>query len=785
VKITKIRETSTKMDATPSPRIYGLFENLSMEPWRCVAELVDNAFDDFRANSHPNGIVYVYCKDGFLYIRDNGSGMSHDVLENAIKAGYSSKEKHNELGLFGVGFNIACARLGRQATVWTKRKTDKLWLQVVIDVNNLIKNNTFKIQPSFVELEDIEEKNGTIVAVKLARHHLSNFERPAYMDVLSKELGRTYSYLLRKSVPGLSGNVAGNPRPITINVGGKTVGPMLPCIWNENRQTTYKGAIVNAVEKFRKDLPDVSVCNECGKWHSTIIQKKCEKCGSTNIQTSSRLVWGWIGIQRSMDKLNFGINFLRNGRNILFQDQNIFSFFDPTTGETFKDYPVEWPADQGRIVGEVHCDHVSVDFIKREFDVQDPYWSGVLEIVRGDSSLQPRRQRGTAPNNSPLAKIFNAFRINEPGEKYLIPGNGKRAIHEATKNWVQKFHEGDPTYYTDDEWYKATVNHDRIASGGITGSSGTVSSSPSVSPTTPISPVSPEPTTPSQTSVGGTSTGSTSSIKAKPTIKQKMVRWKSAGVKRNDLSKIVTPPSIGKSFSIECWETFSVVTDDNGKEVSVLAVPTKGNELVAFAYKNAEIFQIYGRNTTDFLLMELSNHIKTLSGSAVPVTLILSEILKEFPDEEHSEKVLRSGMSEMQERLRSKYSFVTSEHSEEVWNALSKDEKEIAENNAVGDSSVVWSKAIIAGSYGKYLGFGGMKEIVKKMPGKVFDGKLFKQHYASIHANTARQRAQGYIVKALDDLNKIFKLNNNLSSYEIRIAENSLNFINESIAIDE
>ena len=773
MKINKIEETSTIMDATPSPRIYGLFGNLSIEPWRCVAELVDNALDDFKANSHPKGIVNVYCKDGSLYIADNGSGMSHDALENAIKAGYSSKKKHNELGLFGVGFNIACARLGRQATVWTKRDSDKYWLQVEINVNKLIKKNTFKIQPYLVEVKDFAEQNGTIVAVKLARNHLANFERPAFMEVLSKNLGKTYSYLLRKNVPGLSGDVAGNPRPITIYVESKPVVPMLPCIWDENRQTTYRGSIVRAVETFKRDLPDVSVCNECGKWHSSIIGTKCEKCGSTNIQTSSRSVWGWIGIQRYMDKLHFGINFLRNGRNILFQDQKIFSFSDPTTGETFKDYPVEWPADQGRIVGEVHCDHVSVDFIKREFDVEDPYWKGVLEIVRGDSSLQPRRQRGTAPNNSPLAKIFNAFRINEPGIKYLIPGNGHRAIHEATKNWGLKFQEGDPNYFFDVEWFKAAESHDRIASGGTTGNS------PIPSPTLPVSPTTPIPTTSPTPSGGGPST------QPKPTIKQKMSLWKSGGVKRNDLSKIVTPHSIAKSYSIECWETFSVITDDNDNELSVLAVPTRGNEIIAFAYKNAEIFQKYGRSTTDLLLMEISNHIKTLSDSSVPVTLILSEILGEFPDEEHSEKVLRGRISEIQTRLRLKFSIVTASYSSEAWNSLSEDEQEIAEYNSVGDPSVVWSKAIKAGSYGMYLSLGGMKELVENIPDKVFDGKLFKQHYASSHANTARQRSQGYVAKALNDLNTIFKLNSNLSGYEIRLTEHSLDFLNESIVSDD
>ena len=217
-----------------------------------------------------------------------------------------------------------------------------------------------------------------------------------------------------------------------------------------------------------------------------------------------------------MDKLKFGINFLRNGRYILFQDQSIFSFSDPATGETYKDYPVEWPADQGRIVGEVHCDHVRVDFIKREFDGNDPYWKGVVEIVRGTTSLQPKRHKGATPNVSPLATIFSAFRINEPGTRYLIPGNGTRAIHEATRNWGSKFREGENDYLTDKKWYQAAAAHDKIASGSSAESTSVTDSKDSNTPlTTPI--LSPEESkTPSPNTKDSISTLKSETINQKP-----------------------------------------------------------------------------------------------------------------------------------------------------------------------------------------------------------------------------------------------------------------------------
>jgi hypothetical protein len=47
-----------------------------------------------------------------LKITDNGIGMTAEVLERAVRAGWSGNNPIDDLGLFGMGFNIATARLG-------------------------------------------------------------------------------------------------------------------------------------------------------------------------------------------------------------------------------------------------------------------------------------------------------------------------------------------------------------------------------------------------------------------------------------------------------------------------------------------------------------------------------------------------------------------------------------------------------------------------------------------------------------------------------------------------
>lgn len=771
-----------KLDITPTPKILQLLENLAVEPWRCVAELVDNSLDDFRRSGVSGGVVSITVEQGSLIVSDNGSGMNLSELENALRAGYSSKSKVDELGLFGVGFNVACARLGRRHVILTKKRDAKHWTKVVVDLNKLIQSNTYLIEPEAVKLSGYGD-HGTVVVIELNRDHLANFERSKYQESIAHELGRTYSYILRNKVPGLTGEVAGNPRQVKIMVSGKMVAPRLPCIWSESRSVTYKGATVSAVQKFERHLPEVTVCESCGHWHARTNQLNCERCGSASVKVSSRRVWGWIGVQRYMDRLNFGLSFIRNGRTILFQDKQIFTFNDPATGESYKDYPVEWPADMGRIVGEVHCDHVRVDFIKREFVADDPNWQGVLEIVRGNSSLQPKRVGSAQPNGSPLALIFNAYRINEPGTRYLIPGNGQKATHDTSRGWADKFYSGDISYFTDERWFDAASAHDGLQANGGKSPNTPGLADPSIG--NPISPINPGGgAAPDTKGVGGH--GAASPNPPPPPIREtmndKMARWESGGVKRVDLCKRVSPPCLSRSYEIEAWETYSEVLSTDSRPLAAFAVPYKGDRIKVYAYKHAEVFLKYGRSSTDMMIMEVAQQLKALTNADVPISQIFEEILSEFPDEERSETVLRVRIAELNNRLQTKLSFLVVGKSKVFWEAISHRERDAAEASAVSSAvPEVWSEAIKIGGFVKFLSLGGVKDLVVGVPSELFDGKMFKQHYATVHAAAARDRSQGYVAKALGDLAAIAAISSRLSSFEIGSAELALQFLDESL----
>ena len=78
-------------------------------------------------------------------------------------------------------------------------------------------------------------------------------------------------------------------------------------------------------------------------------------------------------MQRFDDQNDFGIDLIRNGRAIRIEEKSaFFEFIDEDTKKAEKEYPID--QQYGRIVGEVHLDHVPVDFSKQDFQRTSDEW---------------------------------------------------------------------------------------------------------------------------------------------------------------------------------------------------------------------------------------------------------------------------------------------------------------------------------------------------------------------------------------------------------------------------
>ena len=117
-----------RVDITPTPKILRTLGEIPFQQWQCLAELIDNSVDAFAeavragASLNEKRISVSWSSDAVppngraVEIVDTGIGMEIDQLQNAARAGYSSNDPINNLGLFGMGFNIATARLGEKTS---------------------------------------------------------------------------------------------------------------------------------------------------------------------------------------------------------------------------------------------------------------------------------------------------------------------------------------------------------------------------------------------------------------------------------------------------------------------------------------------------------------------------------------------------------------------------------------------------------------------------------------------------------------------------------------------
>lgn len=81
----------------------------------------------------------------------------------------------------------------------------------------------------------------------------------------------------------------------------------------------------------------------------------------------------------------------------------------------------------GRLIGEIHLDHVPVNYQKNAFEFFDRGWLAAVEYLRGSGPLLPQKAKsvGYSPNDSPLGRLFKGYRRNDAGLRYLVPGDGR------------------------------------------------------------------------------------------------------------------------------------------------------------------------------------------------------------------------------------------------------------------------------------------------------------------------------------------------------------------------
>lgn len=494
--------TRETIDITPSPRVLEMLGEVDMSPEECFAEFIDNALDEGIEGTPGRGqsggseeplqisieipSEYTFKNEyesAEVIIRDNGPGMSKADLEKNVRAGYSDKNPVDEMGLFGMGFNIATARLGNRTTVKTTREGDDQWAVTTIDFRELKDKGDFEVDVEYQDKEDSAD-HGTIIRISRLNELASSLKKKWKMP---QELGDWYSTVLQHE-------------NVEIVLDGKELEPRPHCTWNRQRSVEVSGEEIPTRIDIQEKVGEGNYCQECWSWLDDQFGRdggeehpECRICGDGgDVVHREQVIWGWLGIQRFYDKEDYGIDLIRNGRIIEKHDKSFFYCEDPE-GKSEKEYPLDgqWG---GRIVGELHIDFVPVSNTKDKFDRSNSRWEKVREVVKGKGPIRPKiakRYGYDEPNRSPLALLNKGYRYAKPpGKKHIVPGKFDKDGHlqggdnVKPKEMAKKFWDGEDEYQDDSKWWELVERAERAQRESSPESNSSGSASPSGSSST-------------------------------------------------------------------------------------------------------------------------------------------------------------------------------------------------------------------------------------------------------------------------------------------------------------
>ena len=452
---------SNSIDITPSPRILRMLGQIDFSAIQCLCELIDNSIDAFADSSQPSSsspeiIVRVpnikrLTETSEILISDNGAGMDIDQLNRSLKAGFSSNNPVDKMGLFGMGFNIATARLGQKTEIKTSKKEDDFFNVVTIDFGSLEGSGKFlvPIERQKKEADELGQHGTEIRISKLNPEHVKPLRQK---QKISQSLGKTYGRILRE-------------KSIKLIYEGITCRPFKHCTWNDTR-TGRNGT--PAIIKIDHVIDEKRYCTSCWTWlFDTDVS--CPSCNEVSSLTNrERRVKGWIGVQRFFDNGHYGFDLIRNGRVIKSFDKDLF-YWKTEDDETVLEYPIDGFQSMGRFVGELEIDFVQVTHQKDAFEKNSTDWRDFVRVVRGDGPIQPNvaRRHNFPENVSPLARLFSAFRGMKAGKINLVParpGTNSALIRESIiTDYRNKFFEHEHEHQDDEKWWELILRGEKQA----------------------------------------------------------------------------------------------------------------------------------------------------------------------------------------------------------------------------------------------------------------------------------------------------------------------------------
>lgn len=726
-------------DLTPDPRVLQILGEINLDQWKCLAELIDNGVDAFINSRRAGEPVESPCvsislptqdrADAAVAIRDNGPGMTIEQLERAVRAGWSGNNPLDNLGLFGMGFNIATARLGMVTEVYATRAGDQEWTGLRIDLNELRRTRSYHT-PRLTRPKPDPSAHGTEIKIlQLKADQRLYFSKNANHQKIRRQLARVYAPLLLSK-----------ENSFTLQLNGQNVQAKRPCHWDPDRSVQGSdGKPVHAVESFDYALPSRHYCLTC--MISFSGQQVCPTAGPDckTIEVKRRL-HGWVGLQRYMHEEDFGIDIVRNGRVIEVQNKDLFVW---TGGERpEREYPIDDQRNRGRFIGEVHLDHCRVSYTKDRFERDDTSWAEMVTLIRGEGPLQPQKARalGYEPPDAPLYRLFQAFRRSSPQGKtgrwsrILAVKNNERAMEMA-----DLFYKGDPEYQSDEKWYALVEEEDR----GIVGATPIATGLGSAAPAAPDGFLDEGD---SATEAGGTDNETPEPASGSDTTKTIAVPVRQ---KLHELSRVYKHPLLKVEFTVEAFVVTANDPDLPRKSPWILKIEDPGTRTFLFLFDpDHPVFRSVTMTPMDAVLCELAFKTYEFLRDTSPDSAVFATILADFRGEYADDTKLepKSLIAFADAALRDIAQSIGPIGDASVFGSLFDGLPQSAQDRIrrkLASTGISGVQAVVdSGEFLAYAEAADIRAFVRQHPELFFDGKFWAQPYMSLDYGDEKVNAE-------------------------------------------
>lgn len=706
-----------EFDLTPNPRVLQMLGEINLHQWRCLAELIDNSIDGFihaaRAGAQieaPEISVSLPMADNDnarVIVKDNGPGMSFEALGKAVTAGWSGNSPLENLGLFGMGFNIATARLGTVTEVWTSRAGDPEQVGVRIDLGDLRASGNFRVPRQTRPKGDHRMRGTEIVITRLKPEQRLFLAKGYNQTAIRKHLARAYSSILESSHAG----------KIRLTVGTR-LSPRRHCVWSEDRTVLYPdGTVARAVERIDVTLAPRRYCTYCMRTLSASEESCPTGASKCEIVKVERRIHGWLGLQRYFHDTEFGIDFIRYGRKIEIANKDLFSWSDGESSEV--EYPTDDQRSRGRFVGEIHIDHCRVSYTKDRFERDDPAWDEMTRIIRGDGPLRPvlAKNLGFVGNDSPLYRLYQAFRRSSPQGKN---GRWARVLvvrkNERAQEMAELFAKGEPDYLADDRWWDLVQEQDKEA----------MADTPGEKADTPLPGGFIDPPTPPAPNAAPRVGDS----KPSPAIPLRRPLY--------ELSRKYVHPTFTVEYPVQA---FAVASDDLDLPKGlpwILKLDDVATRTYGFLVDvGHDVFRSTTMTPLDGLLVELTHRtVEFLKGHAQnpPIAGVLADFRGQYCVESRLDprEIISLASSALTEIARAVSRLADVSASKDLYNELSPAQTEAIARRMANRGALDHKALIAGGRFWEYAEFDSVRSLFNRHPELFLDGAYWSDAYAKV-----------------------------------------------------